>query len=436
MSGVIDYILVQEVRNGFFTPIRFVLESSIYFLAQNNSTSLYILNTLITTVIIWGLYKVFLTYNLISKEIKILCVFLSFVYFWPWTHALFVYPGTVEKYLVLFLIVNYYVFSKNFIEPHNLLYRPTSGISSLLLTISSRVLKSRYALSFILLTLALLLRYQFITFIPGLLYLAIKNNFFQRRISYVIAPYIIILSLSLTFLLYKGSYTGAIFSKDVLSSVQSFSADQAILLTILTIITGLHFYKALFRLAISKIDILKLNSVYLFIVFYSLGLLLWGKLDYHLSILGVLTSIYLVVYFKSFINKISSFIIYTMFATSVFFHSFVSIYILSAQSSMDRLLFDFLKPKVISADSISTFVLNCFEASERIDYLLELNGIENKVGGGGTLNFFLYEKVHVKNFYLISNETSCPEPKSLEGSPRRVIYDSKSLNPYFVQYFY
>jgi hypothetical protein len=98
---------------------------------------------------------------------------------------------------------------------------------------------------------------------------------------------------------------------------------------------------------------------------------------------------------------------------------------------MDRLLFDFLKPKVFSVDSNPTFVLNCFEASERFGDLLELNGIEK-----GGLNFVLFDKDYVKNFYLIANETSCPEPKSLEGSPRRVIYDSRSLNPYYVKYFY
>jgi hypothetical protein len=431
INSVIDYILVQEVRNGFFTPVRFVLESSIYFVAQKNANLLYLFNTLIAAGIIWGFYKVFFSYNSISTKLNFLCVFLLFIYLWPWTHALFVYPGTVEKYLLLFLIFNYYVFSKNFTKAPNLLYIYKSENISSTLGIASRVFKSRYILSFIFLMLALLLRYQFLTFIPGLLYLATKNNFFQKRISYVISTCISLLSLFLTFLLYKGSYSGTIFSIDAISSDVRSSADKFILLTIMTIITGLHFYKSFFGSDIDRNDILKLNSLYLFLLFYSLGLIVWGNLGYHLSIVGVLISTYLVVYFTNLISNLSKFFIYAIFLSSVLFHSFISIYILSAQSSMDRLLFDFLKPKVFSVDSNPTFVLNCFEASERFGDLLELNGIEK-----GGLNFVLFDKDYVKNFYLIANETSCPEPKSLEGSPRRVIYDSRSLNPYYVKYFY
>lgn len=413
-KDVAYFIFQSEIEQGFFSPFRTIFELLQYVASFNNPSILLVINSWIVISLIFA-YMSFVPKKEIFKGISNRTVFVLFTMAWPWTLDLFIYPGTVEKFLLLTLLINiYFINSKFASSTHNFIW---------------------IVIFFSLIVVGVLFRIQFITFIPALLYLLFTNGKLRSRRSFLITLSPILLGVGLLLHIFlNGEYTSKPYFSlshyfDVFRQVFSY-LPNLIFIFVLCILLVTHFV-ILIKHRKSP-NFINLNFWFLLIIFYSLPLLVWGKLGYHLSILGFPLSLYILSGFqilfngftveKKFFQPLYNF----LFLLVILFSSFKLTYSLNPASSLR----DFFQSKIAVDlnDSFATIFLNCTEGAERIPIFAERYLKPNQI------NFYQYNlksylEEDANNLFILGNSTFCPLPNELARNLQSV-WSSSKFNSY------
>jgi hypothetical protein len=408
------FIFNSEIEQGFFSPFRTIFEFLQYSLSFNNPSLLLVVNSWIVISIMYGFMSFVPKQEIIlGKSNRTLFILSTMA--WPWTLDLFLYPGTVEKFLLIALLINiYFINSRYVIESRNSLW---------------------VLFFFFFILLGVLFRIQFLTFIPALLYLLYSKGATRNRNSLllILVPLLIIIFF-LLYLFLNGEYTSkSYFSKSyyfaVFTEVSSYLPNLIFIFT-LCLLLLMHF--TIFVKFRKSIYFPNLNFWFLLISCYSIPLLMWGKLGYHLSILGLLFSIYFLLGFHVFFreltlqNKIVTPLLTLLFSLVLLFSGFKLVYTLNPASSLR----DFFNSQIANElnYSSSTIYLNCVEGAERIpifaDRYLKPNNIK----------FYQYDSKHHfvadgTDSFILGNSTFCPLPNELQRK-LQTSWSSPKFNSY------
>ena len=414
------FIFRSEIDQGFFTPIRILLETTPYLFSFNNPTFLLIITSWICISVIIGYLKIL---DILYKENKniLYSLFLIFIFLWPWTLDLFLFPGTVEKFLILLLLFIFLYIKSNFFQT-----KPEWVVLILFL---------------LLILIGMLLRIQFLTFLVGVIYYAFNVRKFKlTKISmFVIAPI-----LGLSFFLFRIFLAGDYTSKSYFSIrrfvdsviVNLLYPPNWIFIGSLVILATFQFY-AFMNFRNSKYLVF-INSWFLVIFNYSLALIMWGEYGFHLSILGVFISVYLISFIQLnnnivvFTRRLKSFFIPVMTLVAFSFSTFKILYTLNPAVSLR----DFFNSETVKElnNSEATINLNCAEGAERISifakrYLIDDKLIFNQMQDG--INF----DYQSRNSYILVNNTFCPY-RFENNTNVQLIWSSDRFNSYRLYKFH
>jgi hypothetical protein len=415
-----NFIFRSEIDQGFFTPIRILFEVTPYLFSFNNPTFLLIITSWICISVIIGYMKIL---DIFYKENKnlLFSLFLIFIFLWPWTLDLFLFPGTVEKFLILWLLFIFLYIKSNFFQT-----KPEWIVLILFL---------------LLILIGMLLRIQFLTFLVGVIYYAFNVRKFKltKILMFVIAPI-----LGLSFFLFKIFLEGDYTSKSYFSIrkyvdsifVNLLYPPNWIFIGSLIILAFFQFY-AFMKFRNSKYLVF-LNSWFLIIFNYSLALIMWGEYGFHLSILGIFISVYLISFLQLndnivvFTHRLKSFFIPVMILVTFFFSTFKILYTLNPAVSLR----DFFYSDTVKElnNSEATINLNCVEGAERISifanrYLINHKLIFRQMQDG--INF----EYRSRNSYILVNNTFCPY-RFENNTKVQLIWSSDKFNSYKLYKFH
>jgi hypothetical protein len=356
-------------------------------------------------------YEARLKYRISSQDISInaliaISVF-SLVSIWPWFSAFYLYPGTVEKILILFLFISLHTYLKFMTIQKTWLF----------------VLFFSLVLSFFTFT-----RIQFLTFIPAFIYLLFATKFFTKLI------YLIYFSVPILFvtLFHFSVYFNGSYTQD------GNSLKLGLFQTLNNNLHGLQyifFFSFLFTILYQLINLKKRsiflapNFWFLLIFFYSFALFFWKSWNYHLSPLAILFSLY----FFSLHKR--DFVLFSkshpqLFYLAILVNSIVLfsnlIYNLGPYSSIRAfLLQDDLRDHLIN----KTVFLDCEEGAIMFPYYLNKYGW---IAPKGYSHYFSSYPPHTfdSQSYLLLNESICPFDLESSTFIFKKIWSSSYINSF------
>jgi len=413
-------IFSEELEQGFFTPLRFILESTQYIIVSDNPLLLLFLNSIICTSIIF-LFMIYTKKMGITQSYYSVTGLLILTFLWPWTLDLYVFAGTVEKYLLLVLIVSIISISSPF---------------------KTKVSENLYFfIQFIILTLGLSLRIQFAAFIPGLFYymISLHRTNYRKIILLIIIPVFVEIAL-LLIIFSQGSYTKKNFFEIQyhflnLKANLAYYPNYIFYLALISILI-LHIYTFCSKKMLGSTP--ELNLFFLLIMTYSLALIMWGELGFHLSVLGVLIGIYIILVFNwknyQFFN--SNWLIRIMAVTGLILCLLFSIFKYYFSLTPPSTLREFFTSNTFrELNSMhNSFIIPCEEPYARMYDFASRSDAEIKAR-------FIYinsqsdiDSLHSSNqIFMISNNSYCPIDFNLFNTYALIpIWNSTRLNSYQV----